>query len=201
MYDYETIRQRMGNGYNYWTNKETFMQVNVRTGDIRLDIWRGRNPAAGKRTVSVEEFNKGLIEDAPLCGLTGTQLGLVHVSILPLRHNQFNYSLQTLEFTTLSHPKSKMRNSMHMAFLPVYTSPAQIRSDILHGRTLGGAVDRRYGIAVDAEGQVRLFFHDYAVGSVDLKNRTVAIDKVDWSYFKDAQSLLEDTFKVTTKAA
>lgn len=197
-YTFEIISQRLQNGYSYWRDHESFAFVNCRNREIRLTITsRKAGSREAERRVSVDSFNKYLVEDSPICGLSCTQTGLVWTTLLPLRHNQFNFNLNTVEFATLSHFSSAQERDLRFAFLPTYKTPGEIRSDILHGRTLGGAVNQKLGIAVDKAGEPTLFFQNLSIGDVNLEEKQIHIRASGWSYFKMFQADLEPEFQVT----
>lgn len=197
-YPYEIIQQRLNNGYSYWRDLNSFIYISCRNHSIRLTVSSRKNGRqAVERTTTVQTFNKYLVEDAPICGLTCTSTGLVWSTLLPFRHNQFNYSFNTMEFHALSHPSSDQEPDLRFAFLPTYKTPGEIRSDILHGRTLGGAVNSKLGIAIDHAGEPVLFFQNLPIGDVDLKEKQIHIRASGWSYFKMFQADLEPEFQVT----
>lgn len=197
-YDYDTISQRLHNGYSYWRDMDAFAFIVCRNRTIRLQIESRRlGQRQADRQVGVETFNKHLVEEAPICGLSCTQTGLVWSTLLPLRHNQFNYGLSTLEFATLSHRSSDREHNIRSAFLPVYKTPGEIRADILHGRTLGGAINQKLGIAIDKAGDPVLFFQNMPIGDVDLKEKSIHIRASGWSYFKMFKGDLEPEFTLT----
>lgn len=194
--DYITIQQRMNLGHNYWIDTDRFIYIDCSNLTIEISIFSRKLLTPVKQVVGVEEFNEKLVDKPPICGLTCTKFGLLWSELTPLRYNELNYFPMNFASEMLSHKKSLEKAQMRHHFLPEYKTADEIRSDILHGRTLGGALDRRFGLAVNQEGVPSVFFGRLQIGQFFPEKKRLEVWETGWSYFKGLGDLVGPDFAV-----